>query len=159
VERTRPRRLFHLDAGGDNACDAIAFHPTDPEVVYAGMEGRVMRTPDGGATWETVTSPNPGLYLFGMAIPARLPLRIYAAGSGTPVQPGVLLYASDDAGASWRTLSHPAPVRHGVSILLVVTGDTTDTVLLGTDRGVYRYRENVSGIEARSWTGVKRAYR
>jgi hypothetical protein len=150
---------FHLQAGGDNACDAIAFHPTDPGVVYVGMEGRVMRTLDAGATWETVTSPNPGLYLLGMGIPARLPLRVYAAGSGTPVQPGVLLYVSDDGGTSWMTLQHPAPVRFGVTAFRLLTDGATDTLFLGTDYGVYRYRVTVSETTGRTWTDVKRAYR
>jgi hypothetical protein len=40
--------LASVFAGGDNAVDAIAAHPTDPDVVYLGMEGRVMKSEDGG---------------------------------------------------------------------------------------------------------------
>lgn len=150
---------FQLEAGGDNACDVIAFHPTDRDVVYLGMEGRVMRTTDGGSTWEAVTSPNPELYLVGMAIPARMPLRVYAAGNGIYAPPGVVLYASDDSGMSWAAIVHPAAVRYGTWALLLVTDGATDTLFFGTDRGVYRYREIVSGVAGGSWTAVKKAFR
>jgi photosystem II stability/assembly factor-like uncharacterized protein len=152
-------QAFYLEAGGDNACDAIAFHPTDPEVVYVGMEGRVMRTLDAGMTWEEVTTPNPRLYLYGMAIPDRMPLRIYAAGAASSPNPDVVLYESDDGGSSWRTLVHRAPVRYGVNALVLVSDSAMDMLLLGTDRGVYCYREPVSGVSGRSWTDVKKAFR
>jgi signal transduction histidine kinase len=60
--------LFQLDAGGDNACDAVAFDPLDPDVVYVGMEGRIMRTIDGGAKWETIPTPDPSLYSVNVGI-------------------------------------------------------------------------------------------
>src|SRR5262245_4267825 len=149
---------FQLEAGGDNACDAIAFHPADANVVYVGMEGRVMRTLDAGMTWHEVTSPNPALYLFGMAIPNRLPLRIYAAGTNSPPRP-LAVYASDDGGATWTTITHPTSIQFGVSALLLVTDGTTDTLFLGTQRGVYRYRHIVSPVDRRSWTDLKRVFR
>jgi photosystem II stability/assembly factor-like uncharacterized protein len=152
-------QTFHLEADGDNACDAIAFHPADPNVVYVGMEGRVMRTTDGGGTWETMTSPNPNLYYLGMAIPARMPLRIYAAGAAQPAGRGFILHESDDGGVSWTPIADPAPLHFGILALLLVTDGDTDTLFAGTDRGVYRYREIVSAVVGRSWTAVKKGFR
>jgi photosystem II stability/assembly factor-like uncharacterized protein len=152
-------QTFHLEADGDNACDAIAFHPTDSDVVYVGMEGRVMRTTDGGKTWDTMTSPNPNLYMYGMAIPQRPPLRIYAAGSGSSTGLGPHLHKSDDGGISWTPIEFPVDPRYGVLTLLLLTQGNEDTLLLGTDQGVYRYRETVSSVADRSWSAAKKAFR
>ena len=153
-------REMHLEAGGDNACDAVAYHPTDPDVVYVGMEGRVMRTLDGGDKWDEVTAPNPGLYLTGMAIRGRLPLRVYAAGNNTPADPrGVVLYASDDGGGSWTAVAQPAPLRRGVLDLLYVGRVDEDWLLLATDRGVYRYVDAPTAVAPRSWASVKELFR
>jgi len=40
---------------GDNACNSISFDPTDTSVVYAGMEGSVIKSTDGGVTWFTTS--------------------------------------------------------------------------------------------------------
>ena len=149
-----------LQAGGDNACDAVAFHPSDPDIVYTGMEGRVQRTQDGGRNWEEVTSPNSTLYMYGMAIRPRLPLRIYAAGAGTNPDPrGVVLYTSDDGGRSWTADAQPASLRFGVFDLLYVEQQGEDWVFLATDHGVYRHADTITALELRSWTGVKGLFR
>ena len=139
---------FLLEAGGDNAADGIAFHPTDPDVIYIGMEGQVQRTLDGGATWNNVTTPNPALYFYGMAIPPRLPLRIYAGGGNMPAGRGFVLHKSDDGGDSWTPIPEPAGFRFGILTLLLISEGDADTLYLGTDRGVYVYREVASSVSA-----------
>jgi len=153
-------RTMLLDAGGDNACDAVAFHPTDSTVVYTGMEGRVQRTQNSGDTLEEVTSPNPNYYLYGLAIRARLPLRIYAAGAGSlGPAPGVILYISNDAGSSWSTEMYPAPAGSGVRDLIYVDHQGEDWLFIATERGVYRYLDLVTEVSPATWTGVKDLYR
>jgi hypothetical protein len=153
-------RTILLEAGGDNACDAVAFHPSDSAVVYTGMEGRVQRTLDGGDTWEEVTSPNPNYYLYGLAIRGRLPLRIYAAGAGSlGPAPGVILYTSDDEGQSWNTDSYPGPAGYGVQDLLYLNRQGHDWLFLATGSGVYRYVDGITAVTPGSWTHLKGLYR
>ncbi len=152
-------RAIHLQAGGDNACDALAFHPVDPQVVYVGMEGRVMRTLNGGDAWQEVTSPNRGLYLGGMAIRSRLPLRIYAAGGNRPADSrGLVLYVSDDEGQSWSAVVQPAPLQFGVFELLLVERPSEDWLFVATDRGVYRYADVPTAVAPLTWSRAKQLF-
>ena len=138
--------------GFDNVVSAIAFHPSDANVVYLGMWGEVDKTTDGGASWSTTTSPDPNINYAGLAIPPRLPLEIFAAGTcgcGTPDPRGLVLYRSTDEGASWEALSYPAYVRFGATHLLVRASAGAETVYVATANGVYRYTDTVAGISER----------
>jgi photosystem II stability/assembly factor-like uncharacterized protein len=73
----------------------IAPHQTEPGTLFVGIElGGVMRSRDGGETWE---DRNPGAYrdAHALATHPAAPGRVYeAAGEGVAL--------SDDGGASWR---------------------------------------------------------
>lgn len=73
----------------------IALHPTDPATIYIGIElGGVMRTRDGGQTWED-HKPGAQLDAHALATHPAAPDRIYEAAGG-----GVAW--SHDAGDTWR---------------------------------------------------------
>ena len=136
--------------GFDNVVSAIAFHPSDANVVYLGMGERAMTTRDGGASWST-TSPDPNTTYWigytGLAIP---PLEIFAAGASNTRDPrGVVLYRSTDEGASWEALSYPAYAGCGATHLLVRASAGAETVYVATANGVYRYTDTVAGISER----------
>jgi len=140
-------KTINLSAGGDNAVDAIAAHPFDPDVVYLGMEGRVMKSEDGGTQWTTTTSPDPMLYTFGMAIRPFLPLKIYAAGASFAPDPrGVVFYQSEDAGLSWLALAYPADAGYGARNLLLTTGAVEETLYVATYNGVFRHTQGTVGV-------------
>jgi photosystem II stability/assembly factor-like uncharacterized protein len=140
-------RQISLFAGGDNAVDAIAAHPTDSSVVYLGMEGRVMKSEDGGTTWWTMTSPGPTLYTFGMAIRPFLPLKIYTAGASFDPDPrGVVFHQSLDGGLSWRAISYPAYAGLGAYHLLLEIDGIQETLYVATGNGVYRHTEIPVGV-------------
>jgi hypothetical protein len=140
-------KQISLFAGGDNAIDAIAGHPTDSSEVYLGMEGRVMRSEDGGTTWWNMTSPGPSLYTFGLAIRPFLPLKIYAAGASFIPDPGgVVFHQSLNGGLSWRTFSHPAAAGLGVYDLLLHPDTIQETLYVATGNGVFRYAEVPVGV-------------
>ena len=131
-----------LAADGDNAVDAIAPHPFDPDIVYLGMEGRVMMSDDGGATWKTLTTPTPSNYTFGLAVPAALPLRIYASGASIFDDPrGVVLHRSWDGGQSWEALCYPRASGTGVMHVLLREAETEETAYLATANGVLRFTQ------------------
>lgn len=73
----------------------IALHPTDPATLYVGIElGGVMRTRDGGQTWED-RKPGSQYDAHTLATHPAAPDRLYEAAGG-----GVAY--SEDAGATWQ---------------------------------------------------------
>jgi hypothetical protein len=83
----------------------IAPHDRDPELLFVGIElGGVMRSTDGGATWE---DRKPGSQHDSHAVLThpRAAGRVYEAAGG-----GVAL--SDDAGATWRGVDDGMPQHY-----------------------------------------------
>ncbi|CAN5773037.1 glycosyl hydrolase [soil metagenome] len=83
----------------------ITLHPEDPDVLFAGIElGGVMRSTDGGVTWD---DRKPGSYADSHAIATHpaAPGRVYEAAGG-----GVAL--SDDGGESWRAVDDGLDQRY-----------------------------------------------
>ncbi|MDA3873367.1 MAG: hypothetical protein PF795_05350 [Kiritimatiellae bacterium] len=87
---------------------AMAVDPTNPQIVYMGIDGDasqgkmgggVFKSKDGGHSWQQLPNqPGSRRMYFGLAIDPTAPERIYWAGFGS--QGGV--YRSEDAGASWE---------------------------------------------------------
>lgn len=136
-----------LLAGGDNAVDAIAGHPTLSDRVYVGMEGWVMRTEDGGRNWTPLTSPDPSMYTFGMAVRPFGTLKLYAAGARFAPDPrGVVFHQSLDGGLSWQAIAYPAAAGYGVNHLLLMTGSIEETLYVATGNGVYRHTQGTVDV-------------
>ncbi len=78
---------------------------------YAGTQGGLFKSTDGGATWKQLTNGLPGnLVQVNVAIAASDPERLYATVSTTvegayASGEGLGVYRSDDAGASWRKIT------------------------------------------------------
>ena len=79
-----------------DAIGAVQIHPSDPNVVYAGTSGKIIKTTDGGATWNTVYSEN-NLWTDAIAIHPDLPDIVLAA-----TETGLL--RSDNGGSSWTKI-------------------------------------------------------
>lgn len=75
----------------------LAIDPSDPSILYAGTAGKVLKTQDGGDTWErkVVGSP-PDESIISLSIDPYNPQILYA---GTYVG----LYASSDGGDHWES--------------------------------------------------------
>jgi photosystem II stability/assembly factor-like uncharacterized protein len=105
---------------------AIAIDPSNPLIVYAGLEGGgVLKSTDGGANWRQL---GPGVIASasrGLAINNQNPAIVYAAGEAR-------LFKSTDAGASWRGISFTIP-----SLLCVATDPSQPSVVfVGTAGGL-----------------------
>ena len=93
----------------------ITAHPIDPETVYVGIElGGVMRSRDGGATWED-RKPGSQHDSHALATHHAAPDRVYEAAGG-----GIAL--SEDAGATWQPMDDGTD-RHYTWGLAVDAGD------------------------------------
>ena len=106
----------------------VKFDPINSNTVYAAQAATgLIRSSDGGVTWETIFSGNRGRYSFAPVVKAGK-TRIYladASGSGTPSgsqvyriddasQPAATLTAS--ANAAWFRLSNPTDGTPGYAV-------------------------------------------
>ena len=107
----------------NTGAEALAFDPTNPDIVYAdmwaarlgpwensGWTGKtcgLFRSTDGGTTWNQLTkglpTPDQGLGRIGFAIAPNDPSRMYATVEATELGG---IYRSDDAGQSWTLTNH-----------------------------------------------------
>jgi hypothetical protein len=140
---------------------AVAIHPTNPNIVYAGSaSGGVWRTVNGGATWTPLTDAQCSLNTGSIAIDPVDPRIIYV-GTGEPTQSaGCGLLRSFDSGNSWTEIN-------GGGVLAPTNGtqttrayrlrvdrstagsQTTTTVLYAASNGLHR-----STNSGTSWTTV-----
>lgn len=126
--KTWERVLFTDENSG---CSDLVMDPTNPRVLFAGMWpleirawGResggpgsgLFKSTDGGVTWKKLTGrglPTGTTGKFALAIARSNPNRVYAlieTGDGVPLNGKETdrgkLWRSDDAGESWRLVSH-----------------------------------------------------
>ena len=112
-------RVLYVDenTGGSE----VAFDPSDPAIVYAGLwesrqgpwenaawsgaNGGLYKSTDGGTTWRKLDLPEPVVQI-NLGIAPSDPRRIYAA---VALARGTALFRSDDSGAAWTRLPDTRP--------------------------------------------------
>lgn len=156
-----PELLYTLDSGRldrsvdggrtwswvRGGCSSFAWVPGEPDVFYCGtretQQYPVVRSPDGGGTWEPASSGLPfGIGVEALAINPADPSRLAVL-----MRPGLGdagLLVSNDGGASWRPRL-PRPDGYDVKDMIVLPTRRL-SVLVATDRGVFR-----SDIPHRRW--------
>ena len=107
--------LFRLPDGGDDweplqhglptapAVRALAVHPLNPEIVYAGTQSGPYRSADRGEHWEKVDVPDHGLPVWSILFHPYDPDVLFVGYENCEI------YRSDDAGENWTRL--PVSVR------------------------------------------------
>lgn len=127
---------------GVNA-SAMAFHPTDPKVMYAVGAGGVVRSADGGKTWElrrTGLVAGPLGYVDGsvVLVDADTPTTIYAGTSA-----GV--FRSLDEGSSWERFG-----LDGIPVAFLERVGTPAHLWAATPEGVFHN----DTLTASAWTAA-----
>lgn len=92
-ERVRPSRY------PENDVRALAVHPHEPNVVYAGTDSGIYRSEDRGANWQHLDSPMNSMHTWALAIDPVEPDTIFAGTKPSAV------FRSRDAGQRWEKLS------------------------------------------------------
>jgi photosystem II stability/assembly factor-like uncharacterized protein len=114
---------------------AIAVHPDDPRIVYAGTQDGPYRSHDRGERWEKLAFPDPAMVVWSIAFHPRDPRIVYAGTAPTAV------YRSDDGGDSWRRLTNarqPARIQMGFDtrvIRMAVDPSHPDEIYAGIEVG------------------------
>jgi hypothetical protein len=80
---------------GGGPVTALAINPVTPSTLYAGTDGGVFKSTDGGASW---TAVNTNSYVQALAINPKIPSTLYA-GTGDGA------FESTDSGASWIAIN------------------------------------------------------
>jgi len=114
---------------------AIAVHPHDPQVVYAGTQDGPYRSTDRGERWEKLGFPDPRMVVWSIVFHPEDPRIMYAGTAPTAV------YRSDDGGDTWRRLANakqPARIEMGFDtrvIRMAIDPTRPDEIYAGLEVG------------------------
>ena len=100
-------RRVGIDQGlhSDAMVRALASHPNQPQVIYAGTDKGLYRSDDVGEHWGLIDSALSDYTVWALAIDQEDPDRMYA-GTGTPTPAAI--FRSTDGGKSWAKTSMQA---------------------------------------------------
>lgn len=119
--------------------NALAFHPTDSNIIYAGAPaGGLWITKDGGMNWYTTTDTLATLGVSAIAVDSEHPDTIYIGTGDRDASDsyGRGIFKSTDGGVSWK----PASSGMGNTIVgrLIIDPNNHLTLLAATNSGVFR---------------------
>lgn len=132
---------FNPSTGGDDAIYRAAVDPTRVDIVYAGLEGHVMRSTDGGRTWHDALGV--GVYFEGLATSRIAPARLYAAGrknGPASLEQPLVVHMSEDRGDTWIPFTQEVVRLGGVWDLVLRTDGAGEVAILATADGVFQFR-------------------
>ncbi len=113
---------------------ALAFHPSDPQVMLVGVAGAgsLYRSRDAGATWQPIQAGFSGQPVYALHADAQRP-DTFLAGSGDG------LLRSTDGGLTWRRVSLPGTPQPPIYAL--AASRTGDVFAGGSTNRVWRSRD------------------
>lgn len=139
------------DILGNGRVDRIAFHPTDPNIIYVGTpSGGLWRTTNGGTSWTALTSYTPSLGISGIVVSHANPNTLYVlTGDGDAdlsnalvalagylrLSVGVLV--SYDAGETWQQTGQLFNGDY-TGYRLVQHPTNANILIAATSEGIYR---------------------
>jgi photosystem II stability/assembly factor-like uncharacterized protein len=109
---------------------ALIVEREPQEFLLAIISGQIMGSADQGRTWKRRDAGLPGAGAEALASDPFAAGRLW-------VSNGDRLYRSDDRGMSWRNVGRPLP-EPGTSVRGIAASADAKTLLLATQRGVYR---------------------
>lgn len=106
----RPTPPGALSVLGTADFHALAFSPQNPDVVFFGHHNGIMRSDDGGRTWQPLVEQR-NFDAMGLAVAHANPRRVYLAGHD-------VFQVSDDGGRIWQPVatSLPGTDIHGFAL-------------------------------------------
>ena len=142
-------------------CRSIAVHPSNSDLVYAGLEEAVIKTTDGGKTW-SLASPRYANASFDALLLAPIDSDHILAGGSQ--EGNAFLIESYDAGKNWHAVYPPVLTDPAVPALpaitsIIVAPDTLGAYLAGTlGAGVWRYQSASLRVEDGHHSGVPQGF-
>ena len=108
---------------------ALAIDPTNANIVFTATDSALLKTIDGGATWNPVTwdtTASSG-YPSGVAIDPKHPSILYASSVSR-------IARSVDGGASWQTLRGPNALPYWSASVMLADPNRPENILVATNR-------------------------
>ncbi|HEX8282595.1 MAG TPA: YCF48-related protein [Pyrinomonadaceae bacterium] len=128
--------------------NAIAVHPTHPDVVYIGTNNYgVMVSHDGGRNFAPSNGGYSGRRAYAVVPDREKPGRVYATTINTATGGGYF-YVSNDAGETWQLSARNMPPRL-IAYSILQDARDANVIYLGTNYGLYR-----SADRGASWAPV-----
>ncbi len=143
--------------------DRMAFHPTDPNIIYVGTPaGGLWKTTNGGISWTSLSSYIPSLGISGIVVDHTNPNTIYVlTGDGDSyvsnyfvvlfgyIRLSVGMMVSHDAGVTWQATGQMS-ANEFCGYRLVQNPNNSDMLYAATSDGLYRTLDGGT-----SWTQVQ----
>jgi len=141
--------ISYPDLAGDNACNSIVIHPDNPDIVFAGMEGAVIKTTDGGKNWSYTGLRDTPAYMYGLALDAANPSHIFAG--GLIANPNSwALWESLDGGETWQEIPSPVLVTPvvvaGISSIVADPSRAGVIYIATFGHGAWKYENMTTGV-------------
>jgi photosystem II stability/assembly factor-like uncharacterized protein len=146
---------------GIGRVDRIAFHPTNPNILYIGTpSGGLWKSTNGGSSWTPLTDNFPSVSVSGIVVSHANPNTIYILTGDGDGNGGFQFaagyrrssagaFVSYDAGTYWHALA-PLPIEEEyLGYQLVQHPSDANILLAATSRGIFR-TNNAGG----SWDSV-----
>jgi hypothetical protein len=144
--------------------DRIAFHPTDPNIIYIGTPaGGLWRTTNNGTSWELLTKylPSPGIS--GIVVSTANPNTIYIlTGDGDSdgggfvesfgyIRRSVGVFRTTDGGSTWMQMgAFPSTTANLTGYKLIQNPTNASVLIAATSEGLFRSTDG--GF---NWTRVR----
>jgi len=115
----------------------LAANPSRPEELWVTTDDVLYRSPDLGATWDTVQADDMHVHLHALAIDPFDPDRVVvgSAGSGDFADSQASVYLSEDGAETWERVHEGLPVSEASIQVLHFAQDHQGVVLAGSFRG------------------------
>ena len=139
------------DLLGIGRVDRIAFHPTDPNIIYIGNpSGGVWKTSNGGSGWSCLTNSLPSIGISGIVVDHTNPNTIYVlTGDGDTYLENALVnlagylrlsagvFVTHDGGVTWEATGALSGVEY-VGFDLVQHPTDPGMMFAATSDGIYK---------------------
>lgn len=149
-----PTQTDNVSKRGSGRVNAVAFHPTDPDIIFVGApSGGLWKTTNGGVSWYTTTDNLPSMGVSDIAINPNSPQTIYIAtgdgDAGDTYSIGVL--KSNDGGETWSTTGLDLTIyEHTIFRRLLINPNNPDILIAAANNGIYKSED-----AAASWDIVE----
>ncbi len=125
------------NVGSGGSVNSISLHPENGDMVLAAMDFHIIKSTNGGDTWNTVLEGGIHNTVLNSVL---FPERVYASGWYPPRNNVFVLY-SEDYGDTWDIEEYPIDDgKLRVNDMVVKTEGGMEVVYLATNNGVYAFR-------------------
>lgn len=145
--------------------DSFAFHPTNPQIMYAGAgsgfsTGSLWKTVNAGLDWYPLTDKifPPTRKISAIAVDPNDPDTVYYATGSPYYKDGNGIFKSIDGGVYWDQFASSSIVKGACKISISYPSSSEIVIIAGTDAGVLRYRSNnpnATTSEPDEWDVIK----